>query len=69
MAFEALKAEIAMLVETLEGRPPDDKYEVALLLHNKIQELKAFGMPVPQDLIELEQVLDAELQRERMEQR
>lgn len=69
MAFETLKAEVAMLVETLEGRPPEDKYEVALLLHNKLQELKAFGMPLPQDLVELEEVLYAELERERMEQR
>jgi hypothetical protein len=69
MAFETLKAEIAMLVEMLEGRPPEDKYEVALRLHNKLQELKAFGMPLPQDLVELEEVLYAELERERMEQR
>jgi hypothetical protein len=67
MAFETLQAEIAMLVETLEGRPPEDKYEVALRIHMKLQELKAFGMPLPQDLVELDKTLHAELERERME--
>ena len=56
MAFEALKAEIALLVNQMENQP-EDKHELWEQIHEKLAELKAFGMPLPQSLIDLEAAL------------
>ena len=45
MAFEALKAEIGLLLTQMQNEP-HDKQEIALQVHEKLRELRAFGMPV-----------------------
>jgi hypothetical protein len=60
MAFEQLKTEIAILFGEMENQP-ENKWELHEALREKLDELKAFGMPLPQDLVELEKSLDAEL--------
>ena len=60
MAFEQLKIEIAMLFEEMENQP-EDKWELHETLRVKLDELKTFGMPLPQDLVDLEKMLDEEL--------
>ena len=60
MAFELIKEEIALLAGRINAQP-HDKRELQLMLRDKLNELKVFGMPAPQDLMELEAALDQEL--------
>ena len=59
MAFETLKAEILMLWNDMESQTKDRR-EVAFQIQEKIGELRAMGMPVPQDLLEVEQAIEQE---------
>ena len=59
MAFEAIKAEIALLLNQMENQP-HDRHELHLMLIEKLNEMRAFGLPVPQDLLKLEHELEAE---------
>jgi hypothetical protein len=60
MAFEELQAEIASLLIRMNEQPHDVR-EVELMLREKLNEYRAFGMPLPADLVELEAALDAGL--------
>ena len=42
MAFERLKTEIGILLTEMQNEPQDTN-ELALQIHAKLQELKAFG--------------------------
>ncbi len=64
MAFDDLKAEIERLVHELEHRP-EGWHELYLELHGKLNELRALGMPVPDDLARFEQELEAQFTAER----
>jgi hypothetical protein len=64
MALESLEAEISLLVTQMENQP-EDRRELYLLLREKLNELRAFGMPVPDDLLRMEQDLEAEFAAER----
>lgn len=57
MAFEDLQAEIASLLIRMNEQPEDVR-EVELLLREKLNEFRAFGLPLPEDLAELERALD-----------
>lgn len=59
MAFEAVKAEIGLLLTRMQNEP-EDRHELYLQLMEKLSELKAFGLPVPDDLAKLEAALEAE---------
>jgi hypothetical protein len=58
MAFENIKAEIAMLLSEMVNQP-EDNHEVHEQLREKLNEIRAMGMPLPDDLVELEKRLDA----------
>ncbi|MCP4073753.1 MAG: hypothetical protein GY742_18805 [Hyphomicrobiales bacterium] len=60
MAFDRIKSEIYMLLTEMENRPRD-KWELHEMILEKLNELRAFGLPLPQDLVELEEKLSAEL--------
>ncbi len=64
MAFELIKAEIYELFSDLQKKP-QDTHELQIVLLEKLNELRAFGMPVPPDLLELEAALEAEFKRKR----
>ena len=64
MAFESQKAEIGLLLEALQDAP-EDRHELYLRLMQTFSELKAYGMPLPADLVELEHKLEAEFDAER----
>jgi hypothetical protein len=53
MALEELKAQISYLVSQINNQP-EDMHELSALLHQKLSELRAEGLPLPQDLVELE---------------
>ena len=59
MAFEEIKAEIALLLEQMTDEP-EDLRELAMQIHEKLNELWAEGMPLPQDLVALEAQLKEE---------
>jgi len=57
MAFEQLKAGIALLMEEIEKRP-DDRHILQEELREKIAEMRAMGLPVPEDILRLEEQLE-----------
>jgi hypothetical protein len=59
MAFDDLKAELGILMTQMQNQP-EDRHELYLQLMEKLNEIKAFGMPLPQDLVEMEKALEAE---------
>ena len=61
MAFEELKAQIGMLLGGLEDQP-EDKHELYELIREKLAQMRAMGMPLPDDLVELETELEKEFQ-------
>ena len=63
MAFEDVKAELGILLTQMQNEP-EDRHELYLQLMEKLNELKAFGMPLPADLVELEKALEAEFAAE-----
>lgn len=57
MAFENLKAAILALLEEIE-KSPEDMHVLQESLREKLSELKAMGLPVPEDLAALEKALE-----------
>ncbi len=57
MAFEQLKAGIALLMDEIEKRP-EDRLELQEQLREKLAEFKSLGLPLPEDLVELEKALE-----------
>jgi hypothetical protein len=59
--LERFLAEISLLTTQMENQP-QDKHEIYLQLREKLNEMKATGMPLPKDLVKLEHRLEAEFQ-------
>lgn len=57
MAFEELKAQIALLLTSIEENP-EDAHELHDLIHQKLAQIKALGLPLPADLVALEKKLE-----------
>ena len=57
MAFEVLKSEISFLLGKLTEQS-EDRQELEFQLREKLNEMKALGMPLPDDLLRLEAMLD-----------
>ena len=64
MAFEDIEAEIGLLVTQMQNQP-QDLHELHLQIMQKLNELRAFGMPLPNDLVELEKQLEANFAADR----
>lgn len=60
MAFEDLKAEISVLLTRMQNEP-EDAHELHLQLQEKLNELRAYGLPIPEDLSKLEAALSSDL--------
>jgi hypothetical protein len=60
MAFESIKAEIDLLLAAMINQPEDAR-EIHEQVREKLNELRAMGMPLPADLVALEEKLDADL--------
>jgi hypothetical protein len=63
MAFEDIQAELGLLLTRMQNEPAD-RHELYLLIVQKLNELKAYGMPLPDDLVQLERRLAAEFEAE-----
>lgn len=59
MSFDQLKTDISFLLTSMQNEP-EDAHEIYLQIKEKLDELKAFGMPLPEDLVNLERELEAE---------
>jgi hypothetical protein len=59
MAFEDKEAELGLLFTRMQEQP-EDRHELYEQIRQKLNELKAYGMPLPQDLVEFERDLEAE---------
>jgi hypothetical protein len=60
MSFENMKAAIALLLEQMANQP-EDAHEIQETLREKLSEMRALGLPLPQDLIDLEARLERDL--------
>jgi len=63
MALESLKAQISLLLEEMVNQP-EDEHEIQEQLREKLRELRAMGLPLPADLVDLEKRLDEDLDAE-----
>jgi hypothetical protein len=64
MAFEDKEAELGLLLTQMQNEP-DDWHELYQEIRLKLNELKAFGMPLPADLVQFEHDLEAEFDEEK----
>ena len=65
MAFEDVEAELGLLLTQLENEQrPEDRHELYLVIMRRLNELRAYGMPLPQDLVLFEQELQSEFESE-----
>lgn len=62
MAFEGLITRLNMLFNEMENQPEDD-HELLEQLHMELSQMKATGQPLPQDLQDLEDRLNAEFEK------
>ena len=63
MDLSELEAELNLLLTQMENLP-EDRHEFYMQLREKLAEIRAFGMPVPQDLLRLESELEKEFASE-----
>lgn len=59
MAFEGLITRLNLLFEEMENQP-EDVHELLHQIHLELMQMRAEGMPPPQDLVDLEQRLERE---------
>jgi len=64
MSSEDKEAELGLLFTRIQNEPKDwgEVYEE---IRQKLNELKAYGMPLPQDLVEFERDLEADFTAEK----
>ena len=63
MAFDAIKAEIGLLLTRMQNEP-EDAHELYLVVMEKLNEMKDYGMPLPADLVDLETALEEQFAAE-----
>ncbi len=57
MAFDDLEAELALLVNQMDT-PPENPHDLYLRIFEKLNEFKALGLPLPDDLVRVEKELE-----------
>jgi hypothetical protein len=62
MAFEGLITRLNMMFNDMENQP-EDAHELLEQIHLELSQMKATGQPLPADLRELEERLNAEFER------
>jgi len=64
VTFEDIQAELGLLLTRMQNEPVD-RHELYLVIRQKLNELKAYGRPLPEDLVLLEKRLEAEFDADR----
>lgn len=59
MNLDDIKAELGILMTRMQNEPAD-RHELYLMVMEKLNEMRAYGMPLPEDLVKLEAALEAE---------
>lgn len=62
MAFDDIKAKIIDLLGKMTNQPADF-HELEEMVRERLNELRAEGLPLPEDLVELEKKLETEFER------
>jgi hypothetical protein len=60
MAFELFRVQVASLLDEI-ARNPSDAHELQESLREKLAEMEAMGLPLPEDLVGLEEYLEDDL--------
>ena len=63
MEWDDVLADLSNLVTQMENQP-EDRREFYMQLREKLNEIRAMGMPLPDDLVRLERDLEAEFATE-----
>ncbi|MEM8570068.1 MAG: hypothetical protein AAGG56_04070 [Pseudomonadota bacterium] len=63
MALEEFRIQLAMLLDSISNQP-EDMHELQETLREKLAEMEALGLPLPQDLVGLEDYLEEKLEDE-----
>ncbi len=63
MAFEDKEAELGLLLTRMQNEPADWR-ELYLQIQQTLNELKAYGMPLPEDLVQFQRDLEGEFAAE-----
>jgi hypothetical protein len=63
MAFEDFRMGLAMLLDEI-AKNPDNKHELQESLREKLTEMRDLGLPLPEDLVQLEDYLEDDLDEE-----
>lgn len=61
MAFEDLRVQIAMIMDQIADNP-GDRHQMQEGLREKLAEMRAMGLPLPEDLVALERYLEEDLE-------
>ena len=61
MAFEEFRIQIAMLMDEI-AKNPADAHELQETLRERLAEMQAMGLPLPEDLVGLEAYLEGDLE-------
>ncbi|MEQ1577695.1 MAG: hypothetical protein ABL894_08580 [Hyphomicrobium sp.] len=59
MSFDELEAKLGLLLTMMQNEP-QDRHELYLQIRESMGELRAYGLPVPKDLIDFESALEGE---------
>lgn len=63
MAFDDIEAELGLLLTRMMN-VPQDRHELYFQIRQKLSEMKAYGVSLPEDLVQFEQDLEAEFTTE-----
>lgn len=67
MAWEEIEAEIGLLLEQMQGGI-EERHAYFLRLKQTLDQMRAYGMPLPDDLLTLEEELAAEFEAEAVDE-
>ena len=59
MDLDDIRAELGIYLTDMQNQP-GDRHELYLRLVRRINQMRAFGMPIPEDFLKLECALEAE---------
>lgn len=63
MDEQELEAAVSLLIEDMEGEQ-GDAHEIYMRLRQILSSMRAMGMPLPDDLVRMEQEMSAEFESE-----